>query len=141
MIILDTDHVSALQAEGGSVRDALVQRMKRSPDRDFAVTVITLEEQTKGWLAEINSTLDFAGQVGAYRRLADMVAFFAALKILHYDEAAAATTVSLRKARIRIGTMDLKIASIALTRDVLLLTANQRDFSQVPGLRFENWLH
>lgn len=36
--------------------------------------------------------------------------------------------------------MDLKIASIALTQDALLVTANLRDFEQVPGLRVENWL-
>ena len=42
--------------------------------------------------------------------------------------------------RIRIGTMDLKIASIALIKDALLLTANLREYSQVPDLRCENWL-
>ncbi|MFN0076686.1 MAG: type II toxin-antitoxin system VapC family toxin [Prosthecobacter sp.] len=141
MIILDTDHVSALQAEGGELRDALVQRMRCSSDRNFAVTVITLEEQMKGWMAEINHTLDFARQVGSYRRLAGMFAFFSALNVLHFDEVAAEKTIGLRKAKVRIGTMDLKIASIALSQDVLLLTANARDFAQVPGLRFENWLH
>ena len=37
-------------------------------------------------------------------------------------------------------TMDLKIAAIALVNDATLLTANKRDFEQVEGLRFENWL-
>jgi tRNA(fMet)-specific endonuclease VapC len=46
----------------------------------------------------------------------------------------------LRKQRIRIGSQDLKIAAIALTRDALLLSANLRDFRHVPGLRVENWL-
>lgn len=36
--------------------------------------------------------------------------------------------------------MDLKIASIALVHDALILTANLRDFSRVPGLRCANWL-
>jgi len=45
-----------------------------------------------------------------------------------------------KKGKVRIGTMDLKIASIAKSLDVLLLTANEKDFSQVPGLRRENWL-
>jgi tRNA(fMet)-specific endonuclease VapC len=34
----------------------------------------------------------------------------------------------------------LKIASIALANDALLLTANRRDFEKVPGLQLENWL-
>jgi len=56
-----------------------------------------------------------------------------------FDERAG-TDRSPRGQRIRIGTMDLKIASIALVNDALLVTANQRDFEQVPGLRVENWL-
>jgi tRNA(fMet)-specific endonuclease VapC len=60
--------------------------------------------------------------------------------IVLFDEAAADRFASLRRQRIRIGTMDLKIASMALVHDALLLTGNSRDFSQVPGLRHENWL-
>ena len=37
--------------------------------------------------------------------------------------------------------MDLKIASIALSRDATLLSGNLRHFEQVPGLRVEDWLH
>jgi len=36
--------------------------------------------------------------------------------------------------------MDLKIASIALANDATLLTGNSNDFSNVPGLRIEDWL-
>jgi tRNA(fMet)-specific endonuclease VapC len=36
--------------------------------------------------------------------------------------------------------MDLKVAAVAIATGALLLTANRRDFRQVPGLRFENWL-
>jgi predicted nucleic acid-binding protein len=39
-----------------------------------------------------------------------------------------------------IGTLDLKIASIALEHAAMLLSANARDFEQVPGLRVEDWL-
>ena len=46
----------------------------------------------------------------------------------------------LRRERIRIGTQDLKIASIALHTGALLLSANLRDFEKVPGLRVEDWL-
>jgi hypothetical protein len=36
--------------------------------------------------------------------------------------------------------MDLKIASIALVNDALLVSANARDFGLVPDRRCENWL-
>ena len=35
--------------------------------------------------------------------------------------------------------MDLRIASIALTHDALIITRNLSDFNKVPGLRCEDW--
>ena len=46
----------------------------------------------------------------------------------------------LRKQKVTIGRSDLKIASIALVNDAIVLTANLRDFERVPGLKIENWL-
>ncbi len=141
MIILDTDHWSALKYRDGEASIRLHMRIDSSQDQDFVVSAVTLEEQMRGWLAEIHSTVDVMRQPAHYQRLVDLVRFFSAWRIIPFDQTAAATTTALRKARVRIGTMDLKIASIALAHGALLLTANARDFVQVPGLRFENWLH
>lgn len=46
----------------------------------------------------------------------------------------------LKAERVRVGTMDLKIAAVCMAHDVLLLSRNLADFQQVPGLRVENWL-
>ena len=69
------------------------------------------------------------------------VRFFQAWEIVRFDEHAAAKFRELRQQRIRIGALDLKNASIALERDATLLSANAKDFNQVPGLRVEDWLH
>ena len=45
----------------------------------------------------------------------------------------------LQRLRLRVGTMDLKIAAIALAHDASVLTRNSKDFSRVSGLRFEDW--
>lgn len=141
MIILDTDHASALQADGGAARIHLTRRMQASLDQNFVLSAVSFEEQVRGWLAEIHGEIDFYKQTGGYEKLIGIVRFYNLWQVAGYDTAAAKQTIRLRKAKIRIGTMDLKIASIAITQNALLLTANARDFGQVPGLRFENWLH
>jgi predicted nucleic acid-binding protein len=60
--------------------------------------------------------------------------------VVRWDENAASYFQELRSDRVRIGTQDLKIASIALANDALLLTANSRDFEKVPGLHVEDWI-
>lgn len=56
------------------------------------------------------------------------------------DDAAADEFAALRNAKIRVGTMDLKIASICLAQGATLLTRNHVDFEMVPKLRIEDWL-
>jgi tRNA(fMet)-specific endonuclease VapC len=68
-----------------------------------------------------------------------MLEFYPRYPVLDFDRAAADRFNLLRSQGIRIGTMDLRIAAIALTRGYTVLTANARDFSQVPGLAIEDW--
>ena len=79
-------------------------------------------------------------QTTAYRELAELFTFFSGYHIALFDDPAADRFDALKAAKVRIGTRDLKIASVTLVNDALLLTANRKDFEQVPGLRFENWL-
>lgn len=39
----------------------------------------------------------------------------------------------------RMAQMDARIAAIALSRQMILLTRNHRDFSKVAGLAIEDW--
>ena len=61
--------------------------------------------------------------------------------MISFSEDAASTFRGLRQQGVRIGALDLKIASIALEHGATLLSAKARDFDQVPGLRVEDWLH
>jgi tRNA(fMet)-specific endonuclease VapC len=78
---------------------------------------------------------------GPYGRLGGLFAFFAGWNVLPLNNQAADQFQSLRKAKVRISTMDLKIASIVLVNDGLLLSANTKDFGKVSGLSVENWLN
>ena len=140
MILLDTDHLSALKYEESERFAELSSRMLARTDEEFAATVISFEEQMRGWLAVIARWSDPQRQVPAYRELSKLNDFYSRWTLVDFYERAAQECVRLRRLLPRIGTMDLKIASIALAHDALLLTANARDFGRVPGLRFENWL-
>jgi tRNA(fMet)-specific endonuclease VapC len=140
MIILDTDHFTVLRYSDDSRYPILTQRLLASKDQRIVTTVVTVEEQMRGWLAEINRWRDIGRQRAAYDRLAMLVGFLSDWETLGIDERAEEQFNYLRKQRIRIGTQDLKIAAIALAHRGLLLSANLRDFRRVPGLTVENWL-
>jgi tRNA(fMet)-specific endonuclease VapC len=140
MILLDTDHLSVLKYVENPKYTNLRSRMQAARDQLFATTIISVEEQLRGWLAQIHRARDVRQQLFGYERLADLLEFFRDLLVVRFEARAADEFDRLRKQRVRIGTMDLKIASIARVHGVLLLTANLRDFRQVPGLTVENWL-
>lgn len=140
MILLDTDHVSVLRMPGGDRRTRLVGRMATHTGPPICIPVVATEETMRGWLAAVAKERQARRQVLAYRELGDMFRFFAKFEIVPFDKAAADRFDELKAAKVRIGTSDLKIAAIALVQNALLLTANKRDFEQVPGLRFENWM-
>jgi tRNA(fMet)-specific endonuclease VapC len=140
MILLDTDHISVLQDPKSPRRDALIARMVVAVDETFGVTIVSFEEQMRGWLATLAKERKVSRHVSPYRHLRELVEFYQAFPISDFSDAAAAKWMELRASKTRNATMDLKIASIALVDNRLLLTANRGDFEQVPGLRFENWL-
>jgi tRNA(fMet)-specific endonuclease VapC len=69
MIILDTDHTSILQYEGSDVAMRLTARLNSDPQENFATTVITPEEQMRGWLAAISGRKNVQEQNPILRRI------------------------------------------------------------------------
>ena len=139
MIILDTDHVSILQWEDQPA-EQLRERLVDAIDDWIGTTSVTLEEQTRAIITKLGQCKKTADQPKYYRRLASTYRFFGRWNFVDFDDEAARQFDILRKSCRKLGSSDLKIASIALVNGALLLTANTRDFENVPGLRFENWL-
>jgi tRNA(fMet)-specific endonuclease VapC len=140
MILLDTDHLTILVNRHAARHASLMERLQATSESVVATTIVSVEEQCRGWLAEINRLRDVRQQIQAYEHLARLFEFLRDWQLVLLDAGAVDVFERLRKQRIRIGTQDLKIASIALTHEALLLSANLRDFRRVPGLRVENWL-
>jgi tRNA(fMet)-specific endonuclease VapC len=139
MIILDTDHISLLQHPDSAEGQRLVQRLAASSDPDIVTSVVTVEEQMRGWLQVIARYRDLQQQSGYYDKLIEFIRFFGKWRIVPFGEAAVQTFRDLQQARVRIATTDLKIAAIALAGQAVLLSRNSSDFRQVPGLRVEDW--
>ena len=139
MTLLGTDHLTVLRLGTGERFTRLMVRLAKSGD-PLATTVVNVEEQMRGWLAAIAKEKTPERQVQAYRELRALFSRFAPFEIAPFDDAAARKYKEVRTGRGHVGTRDLKIAAVALVNDALLLTANTRDFGQVPSLRFDNWL-
>ena len=138
MLILDTDHLTELD-RGLAASARLTQRLNASGE-EAAITIISVEEQLRGWLAQIARLQDPYRETAPYRRLQERVVSFAAWNVLPWTQEAAEVFLRLRAGGVRIGSMDLKIACIALSRNATVLTRNLRHFQKVPGLRAEDWL-
>jgi tRNA(fMet)-specific endonuclease VapC len=138
MVLLDTDHIS-LVARGGAEGQRIRKRLSVLRTTDVTVSIASYEEQMRGWLAEIAAARTVNRQEPKYFELMRMLKYYCATPILPFDGNAISTYQSLWLQRLRIGTMDLKIAAIALANDATLLTRNTQDFSRVPNLKFEDW--
>jgi tRNA(fMet)-specific endonuclease VapC len=141
MILIDTDHATYLKYPESERGLRFINRLAALPPSEVVgVAIVTVEERMRGWLAVIAKEKQAQRQVIGYRELAQLFEFYQEFEIILFDEAAARRFDDLRARRLRLGTMDLKIAATALVNNALLLSANRRDFERVPGLRVENWL-
>jgi tRNA(fMet)-specific endonuclease VapC len=136
--LLDTDHVSALQSVTAAGR-TLRERLRSVPADDYGTTVVTYEEQCRGWLDRIHRAQNPVARVAAYADLRDNLKFFSGMAVWEYDAAADALFEQFVSARVRVGTKDLRIGCIALANAATLLTRNTRDFSRIPGLMSADW--
>jgi len=137
--LLDTDHISLVHRKGDEGR-LIETRLANMPADSVFVSIVSYEEQTRGWFAELARRRSFAQQEATYTELAHLLDLYCASPILHLDLESVSEFHRLWLLRLRVGTMDLKIAAIAIANDAVLLTRNKTDFSKVPGLNIEDWV-
>lgn len=140
MLVLDTDHISLLEQADSVKRARLIHRLDQAGVEAVVTTIVSYEEQSRGWLAYVARARSMTEQIDAYERLARHLETYRRLVVLEYDRTAAEHYRRLRSTRINIGTLDLKIAAITLANQATLLSRNLKDFEKVPGLRVQNWL-
>ena len=139
MFLLDSDHLSILWYNEGIEYDALLKRINSHAEEAFAVSIVTFDEQLRGWQAYVKKSSRRDGTVKGYAELHRLLDRFSESQVIDVDDTAADKFIELRSQGVRIGSMDLRIASIAIINDFTLLTRNTIDFERVPSLRFEDW--
>lgn len=137
--LLDTDHVSILEQQTGPDYAALVAHLNLHAGSDAGVSVVSFHEQALGCHSLIQRATKPADLVRGYRLLFRVIDEFRHFPLVPFDDPAAVELDALKARKVRIGSMDLRIAAIALSRNLVLVTRNTRDFGQVPGLQTEDW--
>ncbi|MFB2771954.1 type II toxin-antitoxin system VapC family toxin [Pelatocladus sp. BLCC-F211] len=137
--LLDTDHLSIIQRQTGQDYLNLSTRMTQYPLSEFAVSIVTFHEQLLGSHTYISRARNENEVVKGYEMMVRLVNDFKVLPLVSFDAGSAAALSQLQAQRIQLARMDARIAAIALSRKLVLLTRNHRDFSKVPGLLIEDW--
>jgi len=68
MYIFDTDHISIFDRGGQAARPILAKLALINPN-DVITTIITYEEQMRGWLSYTAKSNQIADQIAAYGKL------------------------------------------------------------------------
>lgn len=128
--LLDTDISSYIMKR---FTPALVERVKTFSVRELKVSAVTVFELEFGILR--------SDRADSLRLVVQ--AFLENVEILPWTPAAAihsgAIRAELADSGKQIGAYDLQIAGHARSLGATLVTHNRKEFSRVPGLRWEDW--
>jgi tRNA(fMet)-specific endonuclease VapC len=128
--LLDTNILSdlVLRPQG-----KIAQRIAREGERSICTSIVVAAELRFG-----------AEKRGSERLTTQIEAILSVIEVLPLEEPADRHYGKLRryleKEGAGIGPNDMLIAAQALTLNCTVITANEREFSRVPGLKVENWL-
>lgn len=130
MWMLDTDTCSYILREQPK---QVLQRMDTVARDEVALSAVVAAELRYG-----------AARVKSKKLAAMIESWLGLFEVPAWDDAAAQAYAKIRAAVEAkgkpIGNLDLLIAAHAVSRGAILVTNNTRHFSQVPGLRLENWV-
>jgi tRNA(fMet)-specific endonuclease VapC len=98
------------------------RRLAERPKGEVVISAICL--------AEVRVKLEEKHEPGLARLLHN-------IPVVDFDSAAAAAYAVLPFQR---GSFDRLIAAHAIARGLTVVTANEKDFADIPGLRVENWM-
>jgi tRNA(fMet)-specific endonuclease VapC len=133
--LFDTDHLT-LYEQGHA---PLLQRVAVEGPGAVGVSAVTVEEVLRGRLGYLARPLNSFSRVRGYALLVGTIRLLNQMVIVPFDHGSEAQYQQLRSQKTGVGTQDLKIAAVALTNNLTLVTRNRRDFGRIPGITIDDW--
>ena len=128
--LLDTCVISDfIKGEAGTI-----VKFKQTQPVDLAISAITVMELCYGLALN---------PLRAKKIEPAIISILSSVSILPFNNAEAKQAAQIRAALKSkgnpIGAYDVLIAATALQHDLIMITANQREFQRIPDLQIENW--
>jgi len=136
LYILDTDCVSLILYNHP-------QLIANTAKHQVAITIVTVQELFNGWVNRINDPSQINNLPQVYSKFWTTVKYLQTMEILDFTPEAdhclkqlLKNNPPLRKNRLQ---KDMRIGAITLSIGATVVTRNQKDFTQVPGLKIADW--
>lgn len=137
--LLDTDHISLLEHRRGPLYAALVVQLNLHAADGIGVCVVSFREQALGANNRIQTANTDQELFHGFELMFGLLDHYRRFPMLPFDAPSLADFQSLRQQKVRIGTCDPRIAAIARSRNLTVVTRNVSDFGKVPNLKTEDW--
>ncbi len=131
--LLDTDSASLAFEGNERVRSRIRQAS------GVWLSSIAAEERVRGALNLIQRNRDKPSLPAAQDFLVRLLVDISNYRIYPYNEQAARVFASFSAPVKRVGSQDCRIAASAIAAGWIVVTANQKDFSRILGVQFEDW--
>lgn len=132
--LIDTDIWSLWVLRSQSVTD---NASRHSVD-DVSISIVTVTEVLEGWIKRIKHAPQLK-LVGLYASMLRSFTSMRHIAVLPFSDVALQHYQRTRQQYKGRDPFDLQIAAIALSRKLILVTNNTKDYEDIDGLKLENW--
>ena len=133
MFLLDTNICSYLISNAEPYSQNILGHLTRYGKKDIFISSITVAEMFYGIENSTQKELNL-------KLMGDFISNFGVLDFTSKNAASyGKIRLEMKNKNRRIGDMDMLIAAVALSNDLVLVTNNEKDFKDISGLRMENW--
>jgi tRNA(fMet)-specific endonuclease VapC len=133
---LDSDTVNGILKRNATI----VSHIRAERPVNLWICTIVIEELVGKQVSHINTLRSQRKPLERESRfLADLIKAFSSFQILPYTDEAERLYHSWPAKQKRVGPNDCRIAASAIVAGLTVVTCNQKDFSSIPGLIWQDW--